>query len=93
MSQQEIGEVGKLAVGQFAELFQIVHHIVPTALRAEIEPGRILRNGQAVTDMVISHHGKALLRQILRKGLIAQNIFGNAVSNLQNGHRGAVWQP
>ena len=43
--------------------------------------------------MVMAHHRKASLCQIGGKGLIAQNILGNAVSNLQDGSYVAVRKP
>ena len=93
MAQQEIRQVGELFVGQLPELLHVLHHPVPAALGAEVQPWRAAGDGQAVAQMVVAHHGKAPLRQVTGKVLIPQHIFRNAVGDLQNSPGRAFRQP
>ena len=93
MSQQEIGQVGEVTVGQLPELLHVLYHPVPAALGTEVQPGRTVRDRQAVAQMVVAHHGKAPLRQIPGEVLVPQHIFRNAVGDLQDGPGRALRQP
>ena len=57
------------------QLFHVLRHPVPAAFGTEVQPGRTLRHGQAVSQMVVAHHGKATLRQIPGEVLVPQHVF------------------
>ena len=93
MPQQEIGQVGELPVGQLPKALYVLHHPAPAALGTEVQPGRAVRDRQAVAQMVVAHHGKATLRQIPGEVLVPQHIFRNTVGDLQDGPGRALRQP
>ena len=93
VAQQKIGKIGKFFVGQLPQLFHVLRHPVPAAFGTEVQPGRTLRHGQAVSQMVVAHHGEAPLRQVTGIVLIPQHILRYAVGNLQNSPRSPLRQP
>ena len=93
MAQQKIGDLGKFLLCQVSPLVDIVHHPVPAAPGAEVQPGAALHHGLAVAKMVVAHHGEAPGGEIFREGLIAQNVLSHAMGDLQNSPDLALRQP
>ena len=93
MAQQEEGNIRKLFFQQVIAGVEIVHHPVPTALGAEVQPRPAGGHGAAVPQVVVTRHGKAPGREVLRQGLVPQNVLRHAVGDLQHRPGMALRQP
>ena len=93
VAHQEIGDLGEFRLCQVSPLVDVVYHPVPAAPGAEVQPGAALRHGLAVAQVIMACHGEAPGGEIFRKGLIAQDVLGHAVGNLQNSPGLALRQP
>ena len=96
MAQQEIGQAGKTLSGRRAEGTDVVADVPPAVLVGEIavflpargglaesQTGRVLA-AFAVSQVVVPHHGEAVVRQKPGKGGIAPDVFRDAVDQLDH---------
>ena len=63
----------------------VVHHRVPGVALAEIDGDAALRQGQAVAQMVVTHHCDAQTVEIAGKGVIACDMLRHTVADLKDG--------
>ena len=90
VAEENIGQVGVIRFHQVVELVHVLHHIVPAVILGEKAQILGSGNGLAVAQMVVAHHKNAVLGKKSGKIVIAVNILGNAVGDLQNGPGGPV---
>ena len=72
VSEEEIGLVREDLGRAAAQLLDVVHHVPPAVLLAEIDHGGVLDEGLPVAQMVVGHHHEAIGAQELSKGLVAR---------------------
>ena len=84
MAQQEIGQAGKTLSGRRAEGADVVADVPPAVLVGEIAVFLPARGGLAVSQVVVPHHGEAVVRQKPGKGGIAPDVFRDAVDQLDH---------
>ena len=63
----------------------VVHHRVPCVALAEIDGGAALQQGQAVAQVVVTHHRDAKIVEIAGEGVIACDMLRHTVADLKDG--------
>ena len=75
------------------EQLDVRHHRLPRGAVAKVDGGSALRQRAAVAQMVVAHHGDPLLIEIAGKAVVAADMLGYTVGNLQHGTRRSLRQP
>ena len=86
MPKEEVGLIRKNLGRTAAQLFNVIHHMLPSVLFAEIDHGGPLYEGLPVAQMVIGHHHKAVAAQELGEGRVTSAVLRYAVGNLHHSH-------
>ena len=83
--EENIGQVGIIGFHQIVELVHVLHHMAPALIVGK--KAQILGDGDgfAVAQMVVAYHKDAVLGKEKGKIVVAVDILGNAVGDLQYG--------
>ena len=84
---------GKLPPQLLVQQLDVRHHRLPRGAVAKVDGGAALRQRAAVAQMVVAHHGDPLLIEIAGKAVVAADMLGYTVGNLQHGTRRSLRQP
>ena len=84
---------GKLPPQLLVQQLDIRHHRLPRGAVAKVDGGSALRQGAAVAQMVVAHHRQPLLIEVAGEAVVAADVLGYAVGNLQHGTGRSLRQP
>ena len=90
VAEEHIGQVRKLFCHLLPELFHILDDIVPAAFLGKNTLFLQACNGLAVTEMVVSDGDKTVFRQKAHEVLIAVDVLGNTVRDLDDASGGPI---
>ena len=85
MTHNAQGHVGIPQPDALVQHVDVVHHGVPRVALPKVDGGAALRQGAAVAQMVVAHHGDAQLVEIAGEGVIAGDVLRHTVTDLQHG--------
>ena len=84
MSEKEIRHLGVVFLHHLCQLVHILYNIEPAVPVREITVVAVIVNAAAVSEMILSADNEAVIRKVVRKGVVAFKVFRHAVCYLHH---------